>query len=57
MLFISIIMPQDIEGVAPHILVVNDDQSVLDLYQLLVEEEGFRWKGIPLIYEAFERDE
>ena len=27
---------------APHILVVNDDQSLLDLYQLLFEEVGFR---------------
>lgn len=27
---------------APHILAVNDDQSLLDLYQLLFEEEGFQ---------------
>lgn len=27
---------------APHILAVNDDQSLLDLYQLLFEGEGFQ---------------
>ncbi|HWZ19676.1 MAG TPA: hypothetical protein VNW73_12835 [Ktedonobacteraceae bacterium] len=40
---------QDIEGMALQILVVKDEQSALDLYQFLFEEEGFRREGIPVI--------
>jgi len=50
-------MPQDIEGMASHILVVNDYQSLLELYQLSFEEEGFRQLGIPVIFKPFELDE
>jgi hypothetical protein len=55
-LFFNNIM-QNIEGMALQILVVKDEQSALDLYQFLFEEEGFRREGIPVIYKSFELDE